>query len=94
MIFNRQVKYLFEQVLHNWHSLTDAEEIEIIRKYANKGRLITISGGRKNKIRIMRICKYLTLFFYYNLKKYIASCYYYISQYYQSGLFIIVYFLI
>lgn len=89
MVFNWQVKYLFEQVLYNWHSLTDAEEIEIIRKYANKGRLITIFTGRKNKIHIIRICKYLILFFIITKKKQnITSCYYYISQYYQSDLFI------
>jgi len=50
MILNWQVKYLFEQVLNDWHALTDAEEIKIIRKYANKGRFYTICAGCKNKI--------------------------------------------
>ncbi|XP_071573016.1 uncharacterized protein [Temnothorax nylanderi] len=42
---SEQVKCLFEQVLYDWHALTDAEEIEIIQKYANKGRLCTIIAG-------------------------------------------------
>lgn len=47
MVLNWQIKYIFEQVLYDWHALTDAEEIEIIQKYANKGRLYTIFAGCK-----------------------------------------------
>ncbi|KAL0126444.1 hypothetical protein PUN28_005063 [Cardiocondyla obscurior] len=42
---SEQVKHLFEQVLCDWRGLTDAKEIEIIQKYANKGRLYTIVSG-------------------------------------------------
>lgn len=52
MVLNWQVKYIFEQVLYDWHALTDVEEIKIIQTYANKGRLYTIFTGCKNKIHI------------------------------------------
>lgn len=55
MVLNWQVKYLFEKILNDWHALTDAEEIKIIQKYANKGRFYTIYAGRKNKIHITQI---------------------------------------
>ncbi|XP_025072949.1 uncharacterized protein LOC112552247 [Pogonomyrmex barbatus] len=42
---SEEVKYLLEHVLYDWHALNDAEEIEIIQKYANKGRLYTILAG-------------------------------------------------
>lgn len=70
MILNWQVKYLFEQVLYDWHALTDAKEIEIIQKYANRGRLYTIFAGCKSKTHIMRICECLLLLFII-IKKYI-----------------------
>ncbi|XP_039311342.1 uncharacterized protein LOC105197956 isoform X2 [Solenopsis invicta] len=40
-----KVKYLFEQILYDWHAFTDAEEMKIIQKYANKGRSLTIYTG-------------------------------------------------
>lgn len=63
MVLNWQIKYLFEGVLYDWHALTDAEEIKILQKYANKGRWYTIYSGCKNKKYIL----YLAIIIFRNI---------------------------